>query len=136
MTNGELQHDCAGPINRDVGSKDALNLARRRLDECANHGPDTHLQCPIFNKHGATHFPKRLINIIPNEGRLALLLIVTIPTARPQHSCLSYCWGIAQPVTSTKATLLQHMEGIDIFSLPQTLQVAVETTHELSLCFI
>jgi hypothetical protein len=50
-----------------------------------------------------------------------------------QYSCLSYCWGGAQPMITTKATLHHHMEGINFSSLPKTLRDAVIVTYQIGL---
>lgn len=47
---------------------------------------------------------------------------------------LSYCWGVdVQPVWLTGAVLQQYKQGIDIASLPQTIQDAVTVTKGLNM---
>jgi hypothetical protein len=94
------------------------------------------MHCPVFDQYASTHVPKRLIEIISEQGRLYLQLKETVPTEPLQYACLSYCWGGPQPVTTTKATLHQRMKGIGFASLPKTLQDVVAVTHELGLSLI
>lgn len=47
---------------------------------------------------------------------------------------MSYCWGVdVQPVWLTSAVLQQYKQGIDIASLPQTIQDAVTVTEGLDI---
>lgn len=49
------------------------------------------------------------------------------------YTALSYCWGGPQPITATKGNMSQLTKGVEVTSLPQTLQDAVLTTRRLGV---
>jgi hypothetical protein len=120
-------------FNRNSGSRAALEIAGKWLHECTNNGSETHPQCLVLRQHRPKHPPRRLIKITCTQGRLYLVLRRTATMESLQYSCLSYCWGGAQPVATTKETLSQHTEAIAFPSLPKTLRDAIIVTYQLGL---
>jgi len=49
---------------------------------------------------------------------------------------LSYCWGKDGHVVTTKKDLTQHMQAIDLQSLPTTLRDAVPITRLLGFRYL
>jgi hypothetical protein len=47
-----------------------------------------------------------------------------------QYTTLSHCWGKAQPLTTTSATLEEHLQGIPLTLLPQTFREAIHLTRK------
>jgi hypothetical protein len=52
------------------------------------------------------------------------------------YAALSYCWGGAQPVQTTAATINAMMNGIKCETFPKTLQDAIEATRKLQLRYL
>lgn len=104
------------------------------MNECANHGPETHRLCPSAKDIEFT--PTRLLQVALEGGRYRVRLRETLPHERLRYVCLSYCWGGDQPVKTTKATLAERARGINFQALPKTLQDAIFVTQQLQLSFI
>ena len=119
------------PINREVASLHAFDLARTWLTECAGHGSELHLLCPKIGNVGVS--PKRLLKIDAVNNRYNIRLRETSSHEPLSYACLSYCWGGDQPVKTTKATLAQRRKGIHFQSLPKTLQDAITVTVNLQI---
>ena len=59
------------------------------------------------------------------------------PTAgQVRTSALSHCWGTDQPHKTVRANEAAHKRGIDVASLPQTIQDAIRVTRALHLRWI
>ena len=54
------------------------------------------------------------------------------------YACLSYCWGQENQnsVTTTKANLNSHKQRIELRTLPQTIQDAVQITRQLQISYL
>ncbi|KAH7063688.1 heterokaryon incompatibility protein-domain-containing protein [Macrophomina phaseolina] len=78
--------------------------------------------------------PTRLIDVSGAPQKLRL--INTGGKAHAPYAALSYCWGEAQPLLTTKHTLAQHKEDIPITKLPWTFLDAVKTAKWLNLKYI
>ncbi|KAK4039998.1 hypothetical protein C8A01DRAFT_16079, partial [Parachaetomium inaequale] len=52
------------------------------------------------------------------------------------YFCLSHCWGKAQPLTTTRATLNEHERHIPWSRLPRTFQEAVTYTREMGVRYL
>ncbi|KAH7385786.1 heterokaryon incompatibility protein-domain-containing protein [Pyrenochaeta sp. MPI-SDFR-AT-0127] len=122
------------PINREVASPKAFDLASAWLTECADRGSGSHLLCP--GTKDIVFTPRRLLELHAFDDTYNIRLRETYPHERLPYACLSYCWGGDQPVKTTKATLAQRLKGIDLSSLPRTLQDAVIVTVRLRLNYL
>lgn len=78
--------------------------------------------------------PTRLIDVSGAPQKLRL--INTGGKAHAPYAALSYCWGDAQPLLTTKHSVSQHMEDIPITKLPWTFLDAVKTAKWLNLKYI
>ncbi|KAF1994695.1 HET-domain-containing protein, partial [Amniculicola lignicola CBS 123094] len=52
------------------------------------------------------------------------------------YACLSYCWGGPQPVRLVLDTMDAHFRGIQVNTLPKTLQDAIEVVKTLDIKYI
>ncbi|KAF2111205.1 heterokaryon incompatibility protein-domain-containing protein [Lophiotrema nucula] len=125
----------APPINRNVGSICSIQLARKWLYECAEHGTDTHQLCgQVVDIHFT---PTRLLRIEALDDSFRLRLHESsLNHEQFRYAALSYCWGGDQPVKTTTDTMAQRKVNINYSSLPRTLQDAVYVTHQLGLHYI
>lgn len=53
-----------------------------------------------------------------------------------QYICLSYCWGEAQKILTTRSTIKSHKSGIPICNLPRTFQDAIIFSRRLGVHYI
>jgi Heterokaryon incompatibility protein (HET) len=53
-----------------------------------------------------------------------------------QYATLSHCWGKAQPLTTTSATLEERLRGIPLTLLPQTFGEAIHLTRKFQLQYL
>jgi hypothetical protein len=111
----------------DVGSSQALALARRHLEDCIH----SHEHCFPPVEH-APLLPTRVVDCSdPNRPRL-----VATGGLRGSYTALSYVWGEAQPHSTTKANVNAYTDGIDSAHLSQTILDAIHTTRALGLQYL
>ena len=83
--------------------------------------------------------PSRLLDIIslyiPSDVDPRIVLRSELPN-RPEYLALSYCWGKAQPLTTTAATLDQYRIGIPIRVIPQTISDAIAVARALGFRYL
>ena len=82
--------------------------------------------------------PTRLLRVLraSSPGGWHLQLHETEPGVVEPYAALTYCWGGSQPVLTNKGNREEHLAGIDIETLPNTLQDALTVTEELGLSFV
>ncbi|EON68892.1 hypothetical protein W97_08150 [Coniosporium apollinis CBS 100218] len=116
----------------DIGSDRAFALARDWITDCE----ENHEDCPEL---GHSILPTRVIDVLshrdidgdPQRIRLRLGAGECAP-----YVALSYCWGGAQPFTTTSLTLQDRLQGFFLSSLPRSLQDAVTATRKLGLRYL
>ena len=125
----------ARPLDNNVNRPEAIHSIKQWLSNCANH----HQQCVLRNDIAdrSTASPKRLIRVETHlDGQLTVSL-VSCPNGQPRpYAALSYCWGVAQNVILTEATIEDWHTEIPIFSLPQSIQDALLVVHGLGLLYL
>lgn len=98
-------HVSSRPVNCYVASEAAFERAAAWLVECHSD----HSSC---RRYTSNFLPNRVIDVsIPNESHI-VRLVSTAPNELEnpaKYIALSYCWGIDQPIKTTKSTLFQHM---------------------------
>ncbi|KAK3317584.1 heterokaryon incompatibility protein-domain-containing protein [Cercophora scortea] len=109
-------------------------MARQLLDTClAGCQSNGHKKCQVDKQ---PLLPTRVLSI-DNDDMQFVRLHESTPKQCDQYVALSYVWGMKkQPVTTTEATLQNHVTGIPVSSLPQTIQDAVTTTAKLGLRYL
>jgi Heterokaryon incompatibility protein (HET) len=76
------------------------------------------------------------VNILGPELALERKCITDANGEDGEYAALSYCWGGDQPMKTEQSNLESHRCGINVDSLPQTLQDAVKTTRALGLKYL
>ncbi|USP80828.1 hypothetical protein yc1106_08102 [Curvularia clavata] len=103
-----------------------LNMTRAWLHTCAKE----HINCA---QSTSSFIPTRVLEIRSNETAKKVRLIEPRDPLS-SYAALSYCWGVAeQPGWLTNAVLQQYKQGIDVFSLPQTIQDAIIVAEGLEI---
>lgn len=92
---------------------------------------------PAYRLEGQSRIPRRLIDLLP-EGQVneRLVQTQTIPSSQILYTALSYCWGDALILKTTKATLDHHMRQLPIHEVPLTITDAFAVTRRLGLRYI
>jgi hypothetical protein len=125
-------HVSSRPVNCYVASEAAFERAVAWLVECHSD----HSSC---RRYTSNFLPNRVIDVsIPNESHI-VRLVSTAPNELEnpaKYIALSYCWGIDQPIKTTKSTLFQHMSNISVSVLPETLQHAILVTRRLGIRYL
>lgn len=92
---------------------------------------ENHADCP----HPAlTALPSRLLDVGSAESQMVRL--VETRDREGTYITLSHCWGGHQPLTTTKSTKRDRLDGIEWASLPKTFQDAVTITRRLQVQYI
>ncbi|KAI1120723.1 heterokaryon incompatibility protein-domain-containing protein [Nemania abortiva] len=115
------------PPGLDIGSERAFSKARQWLKTCCNK----HSGCT--GSQGSP-LPTRVIDVSGEKIRLVDTRAEGLK--RGKYVTLSYCWGGPQPVTTTKATLEQHLQVLPAGEFPQTIKDAITVTRALKVKYV
>jgi hypothetical protein len=119
-----------------TGSQAAFELARRWLHRCKtqhwdrNGGRSNH--CPAPSAYESV-LPTRVIDV---GSRTAAPFLLLSGGKRGSYCALSYCWGNAAFLRTTRSTLGDHLRGIPMDKLPRTLKEAILAARELGFRYI
>ncbi|KAF4949936.1 hypothetical protein FGADI_8537 [Fusarium gaditjirri] len=100
-----------------------LQLASKWTKGCNR----SHPICKEFQPRRSKWRPTRLLHV-GSESQQPRLVIPSVPTP---YIALSYCWGTANTVTLTEATLAPFQKEVPLASLPTTIRDAIATTRDL-----
>lgn len=113
-------------LDADRGTPEELATVKSWLDWCDNG----HRSC--VRKRRA--LPSRVLDVGEAAG---VVRLVDSEGIEPEpYATLSYCWGGSQSIVTSTETIGEHMAGIEVAELPQTLQDAVKTTRALGLKYL
>ncbi|KAI0109116.1 heterokaryon incompatibility protein-domain-containing protein [Nemania sp. FL0031] len=106
----------------------SCQLAKNWLGQCRSfHGQ----HCA---RHvGGSQLPTRVINVGQGEEQPSLLVT---SGRRGLYCALSYCWGKANFITATRASLSNLIKGIPTKILPRTIKDAIEVTKSLGFQYL
>jgi hypothetical protein len=105
-------------------SDGCINVARGWLERCTKD----HARC---GQPEGFLSPTRLLNISKPPP-----FICTPNIKNTRYAALSYCWGEKETITTTKANLKSHEEGIEFSILPKTFQDAILIAQKLDINFL
>ena len=80
--------------------------------------------------------PRRLVKIETGQVKPSLQLVEFSQPMIQAYACLSYCWGTEKHAQTTRATLQQHIHGIEYEGLPRTIKDAIAVTKSLGLNYL
>ncbi|KAK0719252.1 heterokaryon incompatibility protein-domain-containing protein [Lasiosphaeris hirsuta] len=106
----------------------AATRARSLLDECR----DSHPACGVAE---IPPMPRRVVYLGSDDGMPRLIETGERGT-RESYIALSYCWGLAQTLTTTKETYAARTAGIPWDAIPKTLGEAMEFAVALGVPYI
>ncbi|KAJ4395255.1 hypothetical protein N0V85_006621 [Neurospora sp. IMI 360204] len=105
----------------------SYQVASAWLKTCVTHHPG----CPGMEE---TLLPRRVIHI--GASHTDICLVEHNSPTLGRYTCLSHCWGGAQPLTTTTNNIAQHLERIEWDSIPKTFQDAIKFTAHLGISYI
>ena len=114
-------------LAREPEAKECIQLARDWLKECV----ESHPRCVPSN---SGDFPARLLRIDP--GDRVYLEEFKGKADRPGYATLTYCWGSAPFIQTTKATIESHKSGLSLSQLPRTFHDAIKVAGHLNIQYI
>ncbi|ORY11088.1 heterokaryon incompatibility protein-domain-containing protein [Clohesyomyces aquaticus] len=92
-----------------------------------------HVSC---KKLGKGPLPTRILDLECGNGLNRVRLRDDLAGHPGQYVCLSYCWGSAQSMVTRDDTIGDYKLGIDLVSLPRTIQNAVQVTKGLNMRYL
>ncbi|KAK4199651.1 heterokaryon incompatibility protein-domain-containing protein [Triangularia verruculosa] len=116
----------AGWIEPEITPQKAARIAQSWLRECL----DSHKECMADS-----FIPTRVVHV-GTASRPPCLIETTEDMKTADYIALSYCWGSAETLTTTKATLQNRLRGIRREDIPKTLYEAIEFVQHLGLSYI
>ncbi|KAL5346058.1 hypothetical protein ACLOAV_009089 [Pseudogymnoascus australis] len=110
-----------------------MATVKKLLARCLSESSSKeHKQC---SQKDLPLLPTRVISI--DENPQYIRLYESIQHQRAQYIALSYVWGMqTQPIITTAATLSKHINGIQVSTLPQTVQDAIVTATKLGIQYL
>ncbi|KAH7064924.1 heterokaryon incompatibility protein-domain-containing protein, partial [Macrophomina phaseolina] len=110
----------------DRGTPEELAMVKGWVNWCDNG----HRSC-VRNRRA---LPSRLIDVSNSPSAVRLVDTASIETE--PYATLSYCWGKSQPLVTTAAALVEHMQELEVGRLPRTLQDGIKATRALGLKYL
>jgi hypothetical protein len=80
--------------------------------------------------------PTRILDLETLNHESQLKLRDDLVGAPGRYACLSYCWGLAQLTMTLSGTIDDFKDGINLMSLPRTIQDAIFVTRKLKLRYL
>ncbi|THU86145.1 HET-domain-containing protein [Dendrothele bispora CBS 962.96] len=113
---------------RDVQSEQSFSMAFKCLDDCIKRHP----ACPKPDQNA--HLPTRVIDC---SDPFHPKLVISQGALNVPYVALSYVWGGPQPNCTTAKNLETYIRvGIDIESVPKTIQDAIQVTNKFGFRYL
>ncbi|KAL1892344.1 hypothetical protein Sste5346_007082 [Sporothrix stenoceras] len=139
---GEASFAVRSEVMPNTQSEDAFRAANAWLTECVKNHPGC--AQPFFSttpgkKTADAFVPTRVLDVGGNN-KDRIVLVQNAPAGSP-YIALSYCWGPdpSGTVTTKKNNVAVHMDpqrGIDLSTLPRTIQDAVLVCRRLNVQYL
>jgi hypothetical protein len=113
----------------DANSVSLFNKCRSWIRECK----ESHVVCSEYQKSiNISKWPNRLLDL----GEKGDIRLVEGKDCDGPYATLSHCWGMEQPLTTTKSSIQVRQAGITLTELPPTFQHAVAICRNLSIYYL
>lgn len=94
-------------------------------------------KCDIEHQCGGeTTLPSRILDVRMTDKCGGMICLYESNGEIAPYACLSYCWGNASPLRTTKDTYAGRHRGISFESLPAAFQDAVTVTRTLGIRYL
>ncbi|KAL0264280.1 hypothetical protein SLS55_000227 [Diplodia seriata] len=128
-----------GPPLPSSDCPDAFRMTREWLSTCLNYHPSCTrtLSKSTIDETAEPVLPTRVIDVAPPDGSANVRLLEPMGGSG-RYVTLSHCWGPRDrhPLTTTKATLPQHLTEISWHRLPKTFRDAITVVRALGFRYI
>ncbi|KAK0642845.1 hypothetical protein DIS24_g8668 [Lasiodiplodia hormozganensis] len=136
FTSGDV---LCGPPLPSSDCPEAFRMTREWLSTCLNFHPSCRrtLSKSTLDETAEPVLPTRVIDVAPPDGSANVRLIQSMGDCG-RYVTLSHCWGpqSKHPLTTTTATLPQHLTEIPWHRLPKTFRDAITVVRSLGLRYI
>lgn len=111
------------------------------LDDMIKQCLSTHSECRM-SQQNSTYLPTRVIDVGTYPDSRAERVHIVCPTVKNiqgRYTTLSYCWGGKQDSCLKRANFKKYQDpqhGIDVPTLPKTIQDAILVTRRLGIRFL
>lgn len=106
-----------------------IERVRALLHECGQQHP----ACPSLT---FPLLPSRILDLGRTYDTISPKLHISTPGEKSFYTALSYCWGRFQDIITTQANMSQHVLGIPLDTLPQTIRDAIRVTRKLGYQYL
>jgi hypothetical protein len=123
----------ARSISSASNSHSCFALVAEWLNTCLT----THEQCKASaEERSRATLPQRVLKLDLEDDKV--YLYVPVRKEQQPYAALSYCWGgeLQEKIKTTKRTVVQNSQGIDLQSLPLTVQHAITIARALGLAYL
>jgi hypothetical protein len=131
----ETKYEITGTLEHDrTDLEDVLAMGRQWLKTCT----ETHKACGARSEGESTFLPTRLVKVI-GDGRSAQSISLSLRdeiSPGTKYLTLSHCWGGADIVKLTEASLKDFQTDIPLSRLPKNFLDAVHVTTALEYEYI
>jgi len=86
--------------------------------------------------NGKASLPSRVLDVSISDGADDIIRLYESRGEMVPYACLSYCWGHALPLKTTRDTYEDRQRGITFGQLPRALQDAVTVTRALGIQYL
>lgn len=131
----ETKYKISGTLERErTDSKPVLELSRKWLKTCL----DTHEACGTRSAGASSFLPTRLVKVVGDGDSVQSISLSVREEISPgtRYLTLSHCWGGADIVKLTEASLEEFKTDIPLSRLPTNFLDAVRTTTILGYEYI
>jgi Heterokaryon incompatibility protein (HET) len=119
------------PVRVPVYSPEITHNIKDRLKICQ----EQHHECNLTSQE-VPILPHRVIDVGAEDSSTSARLFINDSLQRGEYTCLSYCWGGPQDVSTTTATLEQYSICLPSDKLPQTIRDAINITRSLAIRYL
>ena len=119
------------PVRVPVYSPEITHNIKDRLKICQ----EQHHECNLTSQE-VPILPHRVIEVGAEDSSTSARLFINDSLQRGEYTCLSYCWGGPQDVSTTTATLEQYSICLPSDKLPQTIRDAINITRSLAIRYL
>jgi hypothetical protein len=120
------------PGNPLVGSQETFNLAKSWISNCLQE----HDKCPGKPDIVGSALPRRVLDTSPGTVPDQVRLYESLGE-KAQYVALSYVWGTGKTqYTTTKETMDDNKNGINMDKLSKTIQDAIHCTRQLGVQYL
>lgn len=139
LRKASIEFRLARRIPEDGAGPGVFNMASAWLAECVKNHPEcrerpSSITQTAIGVDGLSPLPTRVLDVDSALGDKVKLHISQEEKA--PYVALSHCWGGNIPKKTIKSTLDESQRGIEISSLPQNFQDAINITRKLNLRYV